>query len=171
MSMPLDNNSHRGATASYRNSDDLEPFRQPAARSVHAIDEAAEEVRAIVATYLTPTDSTRALQALNHVYVGAPQNIKDAIMHNHDALLILECAAEEANAPLAKKVAGPVLPQERTTPPSFASNKRLDVSTRDWRARWRAWPCRVMRRSASAMRVSRRVMGYSGRLARICLVM
>jgi hypothetical protein len=114
MSMPLDNNSHLSATASYRNSDDLEPVRQPAWRSVHAIDEAAEEVRAIVATYLTPTDSTRALQALNHVYLGAPQNIKDAIMHNPDALLILECAAEEANAPLTKKVAGPVLPQERT---------------------------------------------------------
>src|SRR5713226_4754091 len=114
MSMPLDNNSHLSATASYRNSDDLEPVRQPAWRSVHAIDEAAEEVRAIVATYLTPTDSTRALQALNHVYVGAPQNIKDAIMHNPDALLILECAAEEANAPLTKKVAVPVLPKERT---------------------------------------------------------
>src|SRR5260370_31187657 len=114
MSMPIDNNSHLVATASYRNSDDLEPVRQPAWRSVHAIDEAAEEVRAIVATYLTPTDSTRALQALNHVYVGAPQNIKDAIMHNPDALLILECAAEEANAPLTKKVAVPVLPKERT---------------------------------------------------------
>lgn len=114
MSMPLDDNSHRSATASYRNSDDLEPVRQAAWQSIDAIDEAAEEVRAIVATNLTPTDSTRALQALNHVYVGAPQNIKDAIMHNPDALLILECAADEANAPLTKKVAGPVLPKERT---------------------------------------------------------
>jgi hypothetical protein len=113
MSMPLDNDSHRNATARFRNSDDLEPVRQ-AAWSVHAIDEAAEEVRAIVAKHLTPTDSTKALQALNHVYVGAPQNVKDAIVHNPDALLILECAAGEANAPLTKKIAGPVLPQERT---------------------------------------------------------
>jgi hypothetical protein len=114
MSMPLENDSHRSATASYRNSDDLEPIRQAAWQSAHAIDEAAEEVRAIVATYLTPTDSTKALQALNHVYVGAPQNVKDAIVHNPDALLILECAAEEANAPLTKRIASPVLPQERT---------------------------------------------------------
>lgn len=114
MSMPLDNDSLRNATASYRNSDDLEPVRQAAWRSVHAIDEAAEEVRAIVAKHLTPTDNTKALQALNHVYGRAPQNIKDAIVHNPDALLILECAAEEANAPLTKKVVGLVLPQERT---------------------------------------------------------
>jgi hypothetical protein len=113
MSMPLDNDSHRNATARFRNSDDLEPVRQ-AAWSVHAIDEAAEEVRAIVAKHLTPTDSTKALQALNHVYVGAPQNVQDAIVRNSDALLILECAAGEANTPLTKKVAGPVLPQERT---------------------------------------------------------
>jgi hypothetical protein len=113
MSMPLDNDSLRNATPRFRNSDDLEPVRQ-AAWSVHAIDEAAEEVRAIVAKHLTPTDSTKALQALNHVYAGAPQNVKDAIVHNPDALLILECAAGEANAPLTKKVAGPVLPQERT---------------------------------------------------------
>jgi hypothetical protein len=58
MSMPLDDNSHRSATASYRNSDDLEPVRQAAWQSIDAIDEAAEEVRAIVATNLTPTDST-----------------------------------------------------------------------------------------------------------------
>jgi hypothetical protein len=113
MSMPLDSDSHRNAAARFRNSDDLEPVRR-AAWSVHAIDEAAEEVRAIVAKHLTPTDSTKALQALNHVYVGAPQNVKDAIVHNPDALLILECAAGEANAPLTKTVAGPVLPQERT---------------------------------------------------------
>jgi hypothetical protein len=114
MSMPLDNDSHRSATASYRNSDDLERVRQAAWPSVHAIEEAAEEVRAIVAKYLAPTDSTKALQALNHVYVGAPQDIKDAILSNPDALLILECAAGEANALRTKKVAGPVLPQERT---------------------------------------------------------
>jgi hypothetical protein len=114
MSMPLDNDSHRKATAGYRNSDRLKPVRQAAWQSVRAIDQAAEEVRAIVATYLTPTDSTKALQALNHVYAGAPQNIKDAIVRNPEALLILECAAEEANASLTKKVAGPVLPQERT---------------------------------------------------------
>ena len=113
MSMPLDNDSHRNATVRFRNSDDLEPVRQ-AAWSVYATDEAAEEVRAIVAKHLTPTDSTKALQALNHVYAGAPQNVKDAIVHNPDALLILECAAGEANAPLTKTVAGPVLPQERT---------------------------------------------------------
>jgi hypothetical protein len=112
MSMPLDNDSHRNATVRFRNSDDLEPVRQ-AAWSVHAIDEAAEEVRAIVAKHLTPTDSTKALQALNHVYAGAPRNVQDAIVHNPDALLILECAAGEANAPLTKKVAGPVLPRER----------------------------------------------------------
>jgi hypothetical protein len=168
--MPLDNDSHRNATARFRNSDDLEPVRQ-AAWSVHAIDEAAEEVRAIVAKHLTPTDSTKALQALNHVYVGAPQNVKDAIVHNPDALLILECAAGEANAPLTKKVAGPVLRKNGPTPPCFASNKRRDVSTRDWRPRWWAWPCRVMRRSTSAMRVSCRVAGYSGRPAQICFVM
>lgn len=132
MSMPLDNNSHRGATASYRNSDDLEPVRQPAWRSVHAIDEAAEEVRAIVATYLTPTDSTRALQALNHVYVGAPQNIKDAIMHNPDALLILECAAEEANAPLTKKsrrsgIAARTDPRRHPLPPTSNETSRREI--------------------------------------------
>jgi hypothetical protein len=113
MSMPLDNESHRNATVRFRNSDNLEPVRQ-AAWSVHAIDEAAEEVLANVAKHLTPTDSTKALQALNHLYTGAPRNIQDAILHNPDALLILECAAGEANAPLTKKVAGPVLPQERT---------------------------------------------------------
>jgi hypothetical protein len=112
MSMPLDNDSHRNATVRFRNSDDLKPVRQ-AAWSVHAIDEAAEEVRAIVAKHLTPTDSMKALQALNHVYAGAPRNVQDAIVHNPDALLILECAAGEANAPLTKKVAGPVLPRER----------------------------------------------------------
>jgi hypothetical protein len=112
MSMPLDNDSHRNAAARFLNSDDLEPVRQ-AAWSVHAIDEAAEEMRAIVAKHLAPTDSTKALQALNHVYLGAPQNVKDAILHNPDALLIMECAAGEANTPLTKKVAGPVLPQER----------------------------------------------------------
>ena len=112
MSMPLDNDSHRNATVRFRNSDDLEPGRH-AAWSVHAIDEAAAEVRAIVAKHLTPTDSTKALQALNHVYAGAPRNVQDAIVHNPDALLILECAAGEANAPLTKKVAGPVLPRER----------------------------------------------------------
>jgi hypothetical protein len=113
MSMPLDNASHRNATSSYRNSDHLKPVRQAAWQRVPAIDEAAEEVRAIVETHLTPTDSTKALQVLNHVYVGAPQNIKDAIVRNPDALLILECAAGEANAPLTRKIAGPVLPQER----------------------------------------------------------
>jgi hypothetical protein len=134
MSMPLDNDSHRNATVRFRNSDDLEPVRQ-AAWSVHAIDEAAEEVRAIVAKHLTPTDSTKALQALNHVYAGAPRNVQDAIVHNPDALLILECAAGEANAPLTKKVAGPVLPRERgarrhALPPTSDEAPRREIGGR-----------------------------------------
>jgi hypothetical protein len=87
------------------------PVRQAVPQSVHAIDEAAKKLRAIAEKY--PADSTKALQAVNDVYAGAPKappDIRDAILHNPDALRISERAAKEANAPLTEKTE---LPQQQ----------------------------------------------------------